>query len=212
MTAVQPSPSLQNAEPVSLRETDRRLDPNQFNPSLLEWILVYLTNQVRESHHLTACHPDSKLKKAGRRHSREMVRLNYFSHRSPTPKNRYLIDRLKNTGLVLDNTTMGENLAVDYFLKIAGVPFYTNHANGKDQYIDSKTGKPIPYQTYREFASRTVQNWMESPNHRENILNRDFDRIGIGVAVGNYNNMQAIYVTQCFMGSINPVQHNDQQN
>lgn len=37
-----------------------------------------------------------------------------------------------------------------------------------------------------EFATprETVKNWMDSPGHRQNILNRRFRHIGVGVALG----------------------------
>lgn len=131
-----------------------------------------------------------------------MARLNYLSHQSPIAKNRQLIDRLKNAGLSLGNTCIGENIGVDYFLGIAGVPFYKKKSKGKIQYINSRTGKSIKYQTYKEFASRMVENWMQSPDHRKNILNKNFERIGIGVAIGTYNGFKAVYVTQHFIGSL----------
>ena len=39
-----------------------------------------------------------------------------------------------------------------------------------------------------------VNDWMESQGHRENILGRDYDQIGIGVKFSNYE----IYATQNF--------------
>ncbi len=46
------------------------------------------------------------------------------------------------------------------------------------------------------FARRAVAGWMSSDGHRANILSRDFDRSGIGVAIrGSY-----VYATQVFWG------------
>ena len=46
------------------------------------------------------------------------------------------------------------------------------------------------------FARRAVAGWMRSQGHRANILSRNFDRSGIGVAInGSY-----IYATQVFWG------------
>ena len=46
------------------------------------------------------------------------------------------------------------------------------------------------------FARRAVAGWMGSEGHRANILSRDFNRSGIGVAVnGSY-----VYATQVFWG------------
>ena len=48
----------------------------------------------------------------------------------------------------------------------------------------------------REFARQAVEGWMQSPGHRENILNPDYRESGIGVAlVGD-----TAYATQIFHG------------
>ncbi len=40
--------------------------------------------------------------------------------------------------------------------------------------------------------------WMNSPSHRENILSKNFEDIGIGVAVGQINGMETTIVVQMF--------------
>ena len=75
----------------------------------------------------------------------------------------------------------------------------------KTVYIDNDTGKPIVYQTYRAFAQGMVERWMASKGHRENILEKLYSRIGIGVAKGMYQGLPAIYVTQNFWGTIDPI-------
>ena len=190
----------------NFRQTRRLLNPKHLDSSLLEQTIIDFTNQARKRHNLRPCKFDSKLMSAAQTHSQEMARLRYLSHISQTEGNTRLLDRLKNAGLKFGNTVMGENIGVDYFLRIADVPFYEKKlSNGKILYMNAKTEKSIGYQTYRDFAQGMVDNWMKSPNHRKNILNKDFDRIGIGIAIGTYQNFQAIYVTQNFMGSIKPI-------
>ena len=48
----------------------------------------------------------------------------------------------------------------------------------------------------KRFAKSAVEEWLNSPGHRANILSPDFDRSGIGVAV----NGGMAYATQVFMG------------
>lgn len=186
----------------NLNKTQQPLNPDNLNVVLLENTLTYRTNLIRQNYHISMFISDNKLRTTARSHSKEMVRLKYLSHQSPNAKNRNLMDRLKNAGLFLGNTYIGENIGVDYFLGIAGVPFYKKKSKGKIQYINSKTGKPIRYHTYLEFAQRMLENWMKSPGHRKNILNKDFERIGIGIAAGTYKGFPAIYVTQHFIGAL----------
>jgi uncharacterized protein YkwD len=51
------------------------------------------------------------------------------------------------------------------------------------------------YITMEEIASQVVNGWMNSPGHRENILNARYDREGIGIAVSSDGK---VYVTQNF--------------
>jgi uncharacterized protein YkwD len=181
---------------------DREIDPNHFDEALLSRAIVQYTNLERSKHQLKPLTVLSTLQVTATRHSREMASLHYFSHQSPLQKNRNLTDRLVNAGFRLINVTVGENIGVDYFLQIANVPFtITMHQNRKI-YTDVSTGKPIRYQTYRQFAQRMVENWMNSPAHRHNILNAKYERIGCGIAAGIYNDLKAIYVTQNFSGSL----------
>ena len=183
---------------------DQRLDPGSLNRDLIESEIIRFTNKVRTRHRLDSCIYNEQLRNAARRHSEAMARYDFFSHESPVPDNRRFIDRLKNAGLSLGNTEVGENIGVDYFLMIASVPYYKTYSNGKVVYIAHDSGEPIEYQTYEEFAERMVDSWMRSKGHRENILNETFKRIGIGVASGKFKGMEAIYVTQNFLGSIAP--------
>jgi uncharacterized protein YkwD len=51
------------------------------------------------------------------------------------------------------------------------------------------------YMTREEIASQVVDGWINSPGHRENILNARYDREGIGIAVSSDGK---VYVTQNF--------------
>jgi uncharacterized protein YkwD len=57
---------------------------------------------------------------------------------------------------------------------------------------------PIPVKNYvspEQIATSTVDGWMKSPGHRENIVNRDYDRVGTGVAISKD---EKVYITQNF--------------
>ncbi len=47
--------------------------------------------------------------------------------------------------------------------------------------------------------AESVENaWMNSPTHKANIINKNYEEIGIGIAQGNYGNRQSIFVVQMF--------------
>jgi uncharacterized protein YkwD len=62
----------------------------------------------------------------------------------------------------------------------------------------SANGENVAYSEtfYPEYIHNSL---MESPQHRENILNPEFDQVGIGVV---YNNDDGYYVTQDFIRSV----------
>ncbi len=47
-------------------------------------------------------------------------------------------------------------------------------------------------------AESVEEAWMNSPGHRANILNKNFQEIGIGIAKGTYDNHQTTIVVQMF--------------
>ena len=51
------------------------------------------------------------------------------------------------------------------------------------------------YYELEELASLVVDGWMDSPGHRDNILDSSYDREGIGIAISAD---EQVYVTQNF--------------
>lgn len=47
-------------------------------------------------------------------------------------------------------------------------------------------------------SQELVDAWLASPLHKQNILNRNFTEIGIGVAKGNWNGREAVFIVQMF--------------
>ena len=47
-------------------------------------------------------------------------------------------------------------------------------------------------------ASAAVQGWIDSPGHRANLLDRRYDRTGIGASLGKWRGYSAVYLTQVF--------------
>lgn len=179
---------------------DQRIDPKHLDYLLLENTIIYYTNRARIRNNCPPCSLHSGVRTVARAHSREMAALNYFSHHSPKVRNLDLTTRMRNGKVDLNNTQIGENIAVDFFLEISNVPYYVTYRDGKRVYIEGDTGEVIRHQTYRGFAERTVKHWMQSQGHRKNIVTSGFRGIGIGVAPGKFNGLDAIYVTQNFIG------------
>lgn len=200
LASVNPGETVPATALTENRSSFIRLHADRLDVRLLTSEIVRYTNRIRRERQLPTCETHSTLMRAAQSHSEEMARLEYISHESPIRKNAHLIDRLTNTGMTLSNVVVGENLGVDYLLKIANIPFYKHHIDGEIQFVNSLTKQAIKNQTYAGFARQMVNNWLNSPGHCENLLDDRFEYIGIGAALGRYNGLTAIYVTQNFMG------------
>lgn len=193
--------------PFAVARSDRESDsmsPNRFIPSFLEQRLLHHTNQARRRHGIPPLTLNDTLRTAARKHSREMAVMQYLSHTSPVSGREHLRQRVQTERLVLSNTLIGENIGVDFFLRIADIPYYIEKRRNQSVYIAAETGQIIGYQNYDEFAEKMVNAWLASPGHRENLLNAVYHEIGIGAAPGPYTDLDAVYVTQVFKGPLSP--------
>ena len=130
---------------------------------------------------------DKKLANIAREHSADMVNRKYFDH--DTPEGFGPSDRAKNVGY-------------------SGVKHYGSYyTDGISENISShpsyhqKTIRGYDFFSHESLAERTVYHWMNSPGHRDNILDKNYDRLGVGVAIlYNPHNLfpLEIYSTQNF--------------
>jgi uncharacterized protein YkwD len=145
----------------------------------IETLVFEEMNKERERHGLRALTWNILLSDIARRHSLDMAGKNYLSHKNHNnegpsdraAKKRLDITKTKKSGMMRG---IGEN--------ICKIP-----AGNIEGYGQVKTETDI--------AGIAMKEWMKSPEHRANILNPDYDFIGIGAAYdgnGNY------YITQNF--------------
>ncbi len=182
-----------------------RYSQHVVNVALLEAAVFQQTNLLREQNHLPDFQYSAALNLMARRHSGEMASLQYFDHASPTPANRTLAGRFANVGL--PNVTGGENISVLPAREIgSGHYLIRNNADGTQSWTDAATGLPILYDSYEEFARTALDQWMNSPEHRRNILDKRFLFLGIGAARGNYGagRQDSLYLTQNFSATVDP--------
>jgi uncharacterized protein YkwD len=127
--------------------------------------VTQLTNDARQNHHLMPVSRDTNLVDIARAHSDDMLKRNYFSHTSP------------------DGKTIKDRVVPAYSrtLSRAGENIWSGH--GYD-YSDSNL-----------MARVIVDSWMSSPGHRANILNPDYNYVGVGVSTMG----QEIRATQNFI-------------
>jgi len=185
---------------------DQTILRDTFSTSLLERAVIIATNQARGDLGISPVTSHAQLQISATRMSLELAERKTLSHTSINPETRHLEDRLERAGIDMINVTIGENLGVDYLLQIANRYFYIDTSTGASVPVDAETHQPILNFTYRQFGQAMVNHWLESLGHREILLNPKFEWIGIGAVLGEFQGFESIYVTQHFLGRIQPGQ------
>lgn len=144
-------------------------------------IEIQIHNLVNEQRTQAGLHDltfDSKLSDIARAHSLDMVQNNFFAH-----------DNLKGQ----DPTARAK--VADYSCYKDYGSYYTNGI--AENIAMTPTGDVIGcggVSSDEDIAKCTVDGWMNSPGHRQNILTPTYDREGIGVASSG----NEFYITQDF--------------
>ncbi|HVT79064.1 MAG TPA: CAP domain-containing protein [Phycisphaerae bacterium] len=186
-------------------EPRERIKKDSFDQALLDAAIFQQTNRERVANKLPILKHSNALQLMARRHSQEMSDLQFFEHTSPTAANRTLGDRLRNVGLV--NVTAGENIAVLPAKEMgSGHYLVKDNPDGSETWIDEANGKQIDYYTYEELSKAVVTQWMNSPAHHANMVNKAFIYLGVGAARGPYSDLKqdSFYMTQNFSATITP--------
>ena len=157
-----------------------RMDESFIYPEILNAEVLWMTNQQRIKYGLRTLEFSEGLQRMATIHSQQMQQHQFFSHENPYDRRlRTLSDRInaaKDSQLETFRI-FGENIAKYPMLK-AGVPYSVRLKAGKPHFHTRK-GELLPY-TCTEFARAVVEGWMNSPGHRANILNPNFEFIGCG--------------------------------
>ena len=150
------------------------------DPLEIETWIVHYTNVERRNAGLTPFVLDPAISKIARMHSQNMVRLDIFSHaiggKDPT-------DRALDNGY--DCRAYWPDGSYSYGLSenIAKHPRVTQWIGTSLFGVSTSYRPDIFDEDSKAMAFGLVEGWMNSPGHRENILDGDSRRIGVGVAI-----------------------------
>lgn len=136
----------------------------------LEQQMLNLINQERSKANLAPLTFNGALNDASEDHSTWMLDTDTFSHTGQSGSSAG--DRIVDAGYALEgNWTWGENIG-----------------------WQSERGEP----GLADDVADIHQSLMNSPGHRANILNPNFDEIGIGIERGDFENYDSVMITQNF--------------
>lgn len=151
----------------------------------LERLVHDLVNLKRTQAGLPALARDDALSAVARGHSLDMAQRGYFEHATPegfTPSDRA--------------AEAGYGCRKDYdtfYTEGVAENVYSGWLYGSTTYFG-----PLgvnDYLTPHAIANGAADAWMDSPDHRENILGPRYDRVGTGVAVSEE---ESVLITQNF--------------
>ncbi len=181
---------------------NKAINFNNINTELISASIFYETNRIRSLNNLSPFKFSRALMLAAFIHSRDMVKRNFMGHYSPVQGRRTPSDRVKKYGKW--KYTVGENVAPTFAVKYKlGTSFRPPSRNGGG--IRYMNGREIPAHTYLSFARSLVNQWMNSPPHRRNILNPRFKVLGASAYFfyrGRYR-IPMFKSTQVFAGGMN---------
>ena len=113
---------------------------------------------------------DDRLAMIARAHSEDMTRRGYFRHSNLEGLGP--TDRARAAGYSFREAGcygLGENLTI-----------------------------VLEHPSLEHMSAKAVLSWMGSPGHRTNLLDRGYERTGIGASFGSWRGYEAVYLTQVF--------------
>lgn len=174
------------------------IDTKHFQTEKLNAVVFYLTNEIRLKKKLTALEYSPLLEAMANLHSKDMVEKGFFAHTNPKiRKHREPVDRAKTVGI--SNPFPAENIIEAYILQYTSGNPVVPVSPG----IFKKPGNAVhisPH-TYLSLGEEMLRMWMNSPNHRKNILSKQALQLGCGCAFfvnKEFNSMPSIMATQNF--------------
>lgn len=156
------------------------------NDTLIAKIVFEEVNEIRTAQGLKPLSSDARLENIADEHSEDMAERNFYDHVNPDgrgPSERADaagFNCVKNDGGFV-YTGIGENIHITYTHELEYVVLPPGSAFYR--WLDDT-----------DISKQLVQDWWESPEHRENIVDPLYDRTGVGIAVEGGK----VYATQDF--------------
>ena len=182
-----------------LPEARRPLDFENLDEDLLSAALFQETNRRRTENQRPPLRANAKAREAAAMQARVMAKKGFIGHENPdSPDKRDMTDRVRLVGLEI--AFAAENVAMSYAWQYEpGRPLYTDTVNGKTVFRYELEGPPLEKHTYLTVAESLLDQWMKSPAHRENILDKRPEYLGCSGFLGvKQSGFETVYCTQVF--------------
>jgi len=169
------------------------------NLNLLSAAIFHETNRRRANNRLPALGFDAAAKRAADLQAQIMAKTGDVSHENPgNPQYATLSQRLAAVGL--NPRFAAENLAYTFAVRYrSGDRLYVREENGQKIFSYQPNGPPLPPHTYVSFSKSVVDQWLNSPGHRRNLLHSEPKFLGVGCRQAkDESGLPMIYCCQVF--------------
>lgn len=161
-------------------------------------VIFHLTNETRLAHKLSPLMHSTELEMAALMHARDMNRDGFFSHfNDKDASKRTPNDRAKLCHVT--NPFLAENIVEGFGIQYQpNEPVYTR---GPGKFSKTAEGALIESHTYLSLGETFIKSWMNSKDHKNNLLLRDALQLGCGVDYyvnHDFNEMPSFLAVQCF--------------
>ncbi len=163
-----------------LGQVDHQSIAEPLNQPLLEHFIKVGIDSVRRSYHLTDLANDSILYVAAKHHANYLKKKKKLSHFEKGNTGYETPQERANTYGIGENYYVGENVALNYYLKP----------------VDKKKGGTEVYRTYKALASAIITAWVNSPGHFKNIITAEYNTTALAVAVNPLD--RSVFAVQKF--------------
>ena len=182
--------------PLSGSSYDRRINSGSINQGLFNQAVLYYTNKIRCQRGLPLFASTRDVTGAANTQARNMTRTRTYSHDLNVAGARNLRERMRSQSQSFRSA--GENIAKNFVYVLNGRP-YIPADNCAFRYLNTR--EPVPVHTYRSLAEELVDSWEGSRDHRANILNRRYTRMGAAFGIDRRGQLCGeVYASQVFAG------------
>ncbi len=184
-------------------EVNERIDFTAYDHRLMVAAIFHETNRIRREQQLKVFGHLPKLDAAAEIQAGLGALLPGMSHRLPLPSLAGVADRVGAVGL--KPRIVAENLALTMTMEseVRAADIQARGAGSERRYFDPGTNRELRQLTYARFAAVVVQQWMDSPGHRANLLNPELAYLGCSARWRkDFSGVDLLYSVQVFFTPI----------
>ncbi|MCU0906793.1 MAG: CAP domain-containing protein [Rhodobacteraceae bacterium] len=183
-------------QPARVSGAQATIDPRAIDQALFDAAVAAETNAHRCRAGLGALEVEARLRRAAATHSDWMARTGQLTHVSTVSGQRTVPERIQSSNVRIRGGA--ENIGYVPRMNFPEPRFRI--VDGARCAFRSNAGADVAPHSYASLARKIVDEWMASPSHRRNILNRGMTRVSHAVAFdGRSPHCGRYYVTQHFV-------------